>query len=125
MSRGDWHDPRLGNVLFGEWADRWLTTKAPKLQPSTVDLYRYLFRKHVLPRFGKAAVGRITAVEVQAWLAELHATDLSPYTIAKAYRRVLSGVIADALDRLVAGSLAASPRPEPPLRLRATDRATP
>ncbi len=104
MGRGDWHDPRLGDVPFGEWADRWLTTKTPKLQPSTVDLYRYLLRKHVVPRFGKAAVGRITAVEVQAWLAELHATDLSPNTIAKAYR-VLSGVMDGAVDaRLIARS---------------------
>ena len=104
MSRGDWHDPRLGDVPFGEWVDRWLTTKAPKLQPSTVDLYRYLLRKYVVPRFGKAAVGRITAVAVQAWLAELHSTDLSPNTIAKAYR-VLSGVMDGAVDaRLIARS---------------------
>ena len=65
MSRGDWHDPRLGDVPFREWAERWLATKAPTLQPSTVDLYRYLLRRHVLPRFGLTAVGRITAVEVQ------------------------------------------------------------
>jgi len=104
MSRGDWHDPRLGDVPFGEWAGRWLTTKAPKLQASTVDLYRYLLRRHVVPRFGSMAVGQITAVDVQAWLADLHGTELSPNTVAKAYR-VLSGVMAGAVDaRLVARS---------------------
>src|SRR5437588_7761873 len=91
-ARGEWHDPRLGDVPFREWADRWLMTKAPRLQLSTVELYRYLLRRHIVPRFGWLAVGRITAVEVQAWLAELHATDLSPNTVAKAYR-VLGGVM--------------------------------
>ncbi len=104
MSRGDWHDPRLGDVPFREWAERWLATKAPKLQPSTVDLYRYLLRRHVLPRFDLTAVGRITAVEVQKWVTDLHATDVSPNTVAKAYR-VLSGVMDGAVDaRLIARS---------------------
>lgn len=104
MSRGEWHDPRLGDIPFGEWAERWVATKAPKLQPSTVDLYRYLLRRHIIPRFGAVAVGRITAVEVQAWLARLHGTDLSPNTVAKAYR-VLSGVLDGAVDaRLIARS---------------------
>src|SRR5918996_3826344 len=70
MSRGEWHDPRLGDVPFGEWAERWLATKAPKLRSSTVDLYRYLLRRYVVPHFGSMAVGRITALEVQAWLAQ-------------------------------------------------------
>ena len=104
MSRGEWHDPRLGDVPFGEWAERWLATKAPKLQASTVDLYRYLLRRHIVPQFGALAVGRITAVEVQAWLARLHGTDLSPNTVAKAYR-VLGGVLDGAVDaRLIARS---------------------
>ncbi len=102
MSRGDWHDPRLGDVPFAEWAERWLATKAPTLQPSTVDLYRYLLRRHVLSRFGVTAVGRITPVAVQAWLADLHRTHLSPNTVAKAYR-ILSAVMDGAVDaRLIA-----------------------
>jgi len=105
MARGVWHDPRLGDVPFREWADRWLVTKTPQLQASTVDLYRYLLRRHVVPRFGAMAVGRITAVDVQAWLAGLHGTDLSPNTVAKAYR-VLSGVLGGAVD---AGLIPRSP----------------
>ena len=105
MSRGDWHDPRLGEVPFREWADRWLATKTPKLQPATVDLYRYLLRVHLVPRFGAMPVGRITAVEVQGWLADLHQTKLSANTVAKAYR-VLKGTIDGAVD---AGLIARSP----------------
>ena len=105
MSRGDWHDPRLGELPFHDWAERWLATKAPKLAPATVELYRYLLRSHVVPRFGSMPVGRITPVEVQAWLADLHGTSLSPNTVAKAYR-VLKGTMDGAVD---AGLIARSP----------------
>jgi integrase len=105
MSRGEWQDPRLGDVPFAEWADRWMATKAPKLAPATQDLYRYLLRRHVVPRFGSMAVGRIAASEVQAWLADLHRTDLSANTVAKAYR-CLSGAMDGAVD---AGLIARSP----------------
>ena len=71
MGPGDWHDPRLGEVPFRDWADRWLLTKAPTLGPATEDLYRYLLRRHVVPRFGPMAVGRITSADVQLWLAEV------------------------------------------------------
>ena len=97
MARGEWHDPRLGDLPFGEWADQWLATKAPLVQPSTAELYRYLLRKHVVPRFGRVRIGRITPVDVGAWLAELHRTDLSHNTVAKAYR-VLKGVMDGAVS---------------------------
>ncbi len=105
MSRGEWYDPRLGDVPFREWADRWMATKAPKLGTATQDLYRYLLRKHVVPRFGSIAVGRITSSDVQAWLAGLHRSELSPNTVAKAYR-CLKGAMDGAVD---AGLVARSP----------------
>jgi integrase len=105
IGRGDWHDPRSGDVPFGDWADCWLAVKEPKLAPSTVELYRYLLRRHVCPRFADIPVGRIMAVEVQGWLADLHAGDLSPNTVAKAYR-VLKGSLDAAVD---AGLIKQSP----------------
>ncbi|MCA1708386.1 MAG: site-specific integrase [Actinobacteria bacterium] len=105
MGRGDWHDPRLGQVPFGEWADQWLAVKTPHLQESTADLYRYLLRCYLLPRFGLIPVGRITTVDIAAWLADLHDTHLSPNTVAKAYR-LLKGVMGGATD---AGLIARSP----------------
>jgi len=97
MARGDWQDPRLGDVPYGEWVGRWLAIKEPKLSASTVELYRYLLRRHVVPTFGETPVGRITAVEVQAWLADLHGGPLSPKTVAKAYR-VLKGSLDGAVE---------------------------
>ncbi|MDQ3500917.1 MAG: site-specific integrase, partial [Actinomycetota bacterium] len=66
----------------------------PNLAASTNSLYRYLLRNHVLPCFDLASLGEITSVAVQRWLADLHATKLSPNTVAKAYR--LLRVILDA-----------------------------
>jgi integrase len=100
VARGDWHDPRLAETPFADWAQRWLEIKAPQLAPSTENLYRYLLRKHVLPRFERAAVGEITPVAVQRWVADLHSTDLSPNTAAKAYR-LLKGIF----DGAVAANL--------------------
>ena len=42
-----------------------MVTKAPKLAPSTRDLYEYLLRCHVLPRFGSRPPGQITGAEIQ------------------------------------------------------------
>lgn len=86
-------------------AQRWLTLKEPHLAASTTDLYCYLLRRHVAPRLGSTAVGRITAVDVQAWLADLHASDLSPNTVAKAYR-LLKGSLDGAVE---AGLIARTP----------------
>lgn len=97
VGRGDWHDPRAGDVTFADWARQWMAVKEPKLAESTIDLYRYLLRRHVTPTFGATTVGQITAVDVQRWLADLHASDLSPNTVAKAYR-VLKGALDGAVD---------------------------
>jgi integrase len=105
MHRGLWYDPRLGDITFGEWQAKWLTSKTPTLQPSTVELYRYLLRRHVVPRFGGIAIGRISTLDVQEWLSDLHEGSLSPNSVAKAYR-VLKGVLTGAVD---AGLITRSP----------------
>lgn len=65
MGRGDWHDLRLADVGFDEWAERWMAIKTPQLAPSSVVLYRYPLKNHILPDLGPMQVGRITTVEVQ------------------------------------------------------------
>lgn len=105
MVRGDWHDPRRGRVPFAEWADRWLAVKSAKLRAATIELYRYLLRRHVKPRFGSTQLGHITAADVQAWLGDLHASYLSSNTVAKAYR-ILKAVMEGAVE---AGLIPRSP----------------
>lgn len=105
IGRGDWHDPRLADVGFDDWVERWMAIKTPQLAPSTVVLYRYLLRNHILPDLGPMQVGRITTVDVQRWLARLHRTHLSANTVAKAYR-ILKMSLDGAVD---AGLIARNP----------------
>jgi hypothetical protein len=113
MFRADWHDPRLGDIPFGEWSQQWLATKAPHVKESKAELYRYLLRRRIVPCFGRAPVGRITPADVQAWLAAMHSTHLNANTVGKAYR-VLRRVIDDAVDvGLISRSRAPSRVPAP------------
>ncbi|MEO6469636.1 MAG: hypothetical protein ABIP21_11090 [Acidimicrobiia bacterium] len=63
-----------------------------ELEESTPALYAYLLRCHIVPRFGATPVGRPTAVDVKARLADLHRTNLSESTAAKPYR-LLKGLM--------------------------------
>jgi integrase len=50
----------------------------------------------LVPSFGRAPLAKITAQDVRSWLASMRATDLSPNTVAKAYRlfaRVMGGAV--------------------------------
>ena len=97
MARGDWHDPRLGERTLSEWAQDWLATKRPSLADSTASLYAYLLKDHIESHFGDCELARIRPADVQDWLAALHGTDLSPNTVAKAYR-LLKGVMDGAVN---------------------------
>ncbi len=54
MRRGEWHDPRLGRRRLRRVVRALARHQdARTSQPSTVDLYRYLLRRHVMPHFGR------------------------------------------------------------------------
>jgi hypothetical protein len=96
LHRGTWADPKLGRITLAEWAKRWqaMTTN---LRPTTRDLYAYLLRRFLLPTIGKAALSSIDPLAVRAWLTNLQAEQLSPSTVAKAYR-LLSRILGAAVE---------------------------
>jgi integrase len=96
LARGDWHDPKLAATTLGAWVERWRPTTA-SLRPSTRDLYEYLLRVHILPTFGKRALGQITTVDVQAWLIDRRNAGLSTTSVAKAYR-LLARILREAVE---------------------------
>lgn len=51
IRRGGWIDPSAGAVVFRDYADRWLTSRHD-LAERTVELYRWLLDRHILPTFG-------------------------------------------------------------------------
>ncbi len=93
------------------------TARAP---PRTVELYRGLLRRHILPTLGNRELGQITLPLVRQWRAERIAAGVGPVTVAKSYRLLKAIFNTAADDELVrrnpcrlagAGSEASPERP--------------
>jgi integrase len=98
MLTGDWIDPDAGLIPFAEYAATWIDER-PGLRPKTLDLYRYLLRRHLsaTPGFGARAIAEITPAHVRRWRKSLADSGVSAVTIAKAYR-LLKAIMNTAVD---------------------------
>ena len=85
ISAGNWTNPERGKVKLEDYAATWITQR-PGLRPRTVDLYRWLLKKHIAPYIGGVAVGKMSAALVREWRAKLLANGVSVSMAAKAYR---------------------------------------
>src|SRR5690349_19588800 len=56
---GEWTDPERGKVKLGDYGSAWITER-PGLRPRTMDLYRWLLRKHIEPYLGVVPVGKLS-----------------------------------------------------------------
>ncbi len=101
--RGVIVDPRAGDERFDIYADWWLDTRLARgrpLSPMTVEGYRGLLKRNILPTFAQAPLRKITTDSVRSWHTRLVAT-AGPDAAAKAYRllrSILNTAVAD--DRL-------------------------
>ncbi|WP_269855547.1 tyrosine-type recombinase/integrase [Streptomyces sp. RPT161] len=94
QTRGDWIDPTAGEVLFSEYATRWVDERG--VAPTTGELYRRLLRLHLEPTFGSLYVNAISPSRVRTWRAErLQATGAT--TVAKSYR-LLKAILETAVE---------------------------
>jgi integrase len=84
MVRGDWTDPRLGRLTFGDWSTS-VEAGRVNVATSTLDNYRSVLRNLVLPTFGSVPVGAIEPGAIREWIADLVADGYSPSTIRRAY----------------------------------------
>jgi len=91
---GNWVDPEGTRVPLKDYAEVWIEER-PGLRPKTIQLYRYLVRRHIAPGF--KTVGTITDADVRRWRADLIAGGVSPVTAAKAYR-LLKAILATAVE---------------------------
>ncbi len=97
LARGLWHDPKRGEVLLGEVAETWYSTKL-HLRETTKHIYRVILDAHILPAFGEQPIGSITTLDVQVWIAALHQKPrCGPNTVAKTYKQ-LRTIMEMALD---------------------------
>ena len=92
----EWISPDDGNVAFGKYAGDWIDER-PDLRPKTVELYRYLLRRHLSPTFGARAIAEIKEPHVRRWRRKLLDDGVSTVTLAKAYR-LLKAILATATD---------------------------
>ncbi len=96
LLNGGWTDPEAGRVPFTGYAAVWITERAG-LRPKTIDLYRYLLRRHLAPGFAVQSIAAISEADVRRWRADLLVSGVSPVTVAKAYR-LLKSILATAAD---------------------------
>jgi integrase len=92
----DWLNPDDGKVAFGEYARDWIDQR-PELRPKTVELYRYLLRRHLNPAFESKPIGGIKEPQIRRWRKQLLDGGVSEVTAAKAYR-LLKAIFATAVD---------------------------
>ncbi|MFF9013441.1 tyrosine-type recombinase/integrase [Streptomyces sp. NPDC014870] len=94
QARGDWIDPTAGEVMFAEYAKRWIDERG--VAPTTEELYRRLLRLHLEPTFGDQYVNAISPAKVRTWRAERRkATGAT--TTAKSYR-LLKAIMQTAVE---------------------------
>ena len=98
ISRGDYLDPRGGQVLLSDWAEQWFATLSVK--PKTKETYRSLLRSRILPAFGRRKLEGIRPSDVQAWVSSMNDGGLSPSRTRQAVivlRMVMDTAVQDRL----------------------------
>lgn len=102
--RGDWMDPRLGKVTFGEWAEEWLG-QLGHLKPKTRLDYEMTLRRHVLPALADSPVGAIDKPAMKRFASDMTERGAGADSVRIAVQ-VTRHVLAVAVD---AGALKANP----------------
>jgi integrase len=96
IRNGDWINPDDGKVSLAEYAGTWIDERTG-LRPKTVELYRYLLRKHLAQVLGPVPIADIQPGHVRRWRKALLDDGVSTITMAKAYR-LLKAILNTALD---------------------------
>jgi integrase len=85
----------LPSTRFGTWAETYLALR-PELAAQTMESYRRILTRHLLPALGTRALNRITTGHAIDLQRALLAAGLAPVTVAGAIR-LASDVLADAV----------------------------
>jgi integrase len=94
-ARNEYHDPRGGRRLFGEYAAEVAATRADR-RASTLARDESMMRSLVLPAFADMRLAAISEESVQAFVSSLVGRRYDPWTVRKAYQ-LLAGVMARAV----------------------------
>jgi integrase len=91
VQTGTYVDPARSRMTVGTLAEQWLGGKV-NLKPTTRALYESILSTHVLPRWRDMPLTRVEHGDVQAWVAGLVASGLSPSHVRDVLG-VLSGTL--------------------------------
>jgi len=95
--RGDWIDPRAGQITLHDYASDWLESRST-IRQRTRELYASLLRNHILPDLGGLAIAAITPRRVRQWHARMVSHGASGgVTVAKCYR-LLRTILTTAIE---------------------------
>lgn len=64
LDKGDWTDPQRGKTKLRDYASAWIDQR-PGLRVRTVDFYRWLLAKHIVPYLGNVQVGKLSTATVR------------------------------------------------------------
>lgn len=84
MRRGDWIDPRAGDITLTRWLEEMEVRKRLRLADSTLRQRASLTTNHIDPHIGLYPLNRITPEALQRWVLDLCET-LSPQTVRHTY----------------------------------------
>jgi integrase len=97
LLRGQWVDPRAGEITFEKYATTWLEQRW-NLRPRTQEMYESFLRVHLIPQLGKVELGQLTTPAIRAWHAELLRRGRpGKTTVAKLYR-LLKTILSTAVE---------------------------
>ncbi len=93
QARGQWVDPRGGQILFRDWQEKWFASRV--MRRATARAYGTTLRVHLVPAFGDLKLKQITPLAVRAFVTRL-SEERSPKTVRNAHA-LLSNVLRDAV----------------------------
>lgn len=95
IDRGDFIDPRAGEITVGEWYERCRGTK--HLEQASRARDESQWRCHVQPRWADVPVGSILKPDVSTWVVEMQEAGTGAWTVIAALK-VLRGLMEQAVD---------------------------
>lgn len=73
--RGDYIDPRAGQITLAAWIDLWWPAHQVKLKPTSIKSEGARLRNHILPWLGEYTLADLNPMIIKSWVAQLLAGD--------------------------------------------------
>jgi integrase len=118
LGRGDFRDPRLGEIRVGDWHAR--VERARGIEAATKAKHATLWRTHCGPEWAAWPMAAVTRLEAQAWVDRLKATHRArhhgrPVEAGAGDVPLLSAATITAAAHLMSGLYRLAMREHPPL----------